>query len=527
MAKKNPVSRTYIINRLISDNNLNSYLEIGVSNPYTNYLSVKCGHKISVDPCIECEYFPRESIETFKPFITHQMTSDDFFAQNTETFDIVFIDGDHSYEQSLADLNNALKIVPVGGFVVLHDAMPIDYDSTQYSNFEKKLFYNGEVWKTTVSAIRNDDQNLLIGTFPYDFGVTVIKKLGPDVREIPYTELRYADDYSVAALNPVFDIDDFRDKKVSYFTGLFNTKSSVIERTTKCVLNQTNPNWEWVLYDDSNNAADAERLKKFFADIGDPRIKYFNFHAHRGIVGLSKKRAANLCTGDYLAELDHDDLLMPNITDMILKHGDGFDFIYSNNASVVVHDDNSFTLGEYFEPGFAMGYGSYRTTLAVNPLTGMLHEYQECIAPPINPKTIRHIVGVPNHIRVWDKKFYDKIGGHNTNLTVADDYELIVRSFLNGGRFLHLDMLGYLQVEDASRTTYGLNTEIQYLFNAVLANYDYPIKQEFERRGMEDWAYKYMIENIGFDCDLYNTYNMYKYYDVPTYLEVPNISTKI
>lgn len=515
MLNKNPISRTYIINKLISDNNLYSYLEIGVSNPYTNFLAIDCKHKVSVDPCIECEFFSSECIEQFKPFITHQVTSDEFFKTNTEKFDIIFIDGDHSYEQSLKDLNNALKIVPVNGFVVLHDAMPIDYDATQWSNFEKMLPYNGEVWKTTVSAIRSAGTNLQVGTFPYDHGVTVIKKLSDNVPEIKVLNLDYYRDFSIPALKPVYDFKDFRNKTVSYFTGLFNTPQKLVERTTKTVLNQTNPNWEWVLHDDSNNEVDAKRLEKFFATINDSRIKYFRFNKQSdGLVGKSKKRASDLCSGDYVAELDHDDLLMPDITAKILEHGEGFDFIYSNNASIIIHDDDSFSQGEYFEDGFAMGYGSYRTTVAVNPLTGIAHEYLENICAPINPKTIRHMVGVPNHIRVWNKKFYDSIGGHNPDLGVADDYELIVRSFLAGGKFLHIDSLGYLQTEAKCRTTYARNEEIQFLWNAVLAANDEKIKAEFELRNMNDWAYEYMTKNIGFQHD-WPTYNIYKYYNVP------------
>jgi glycosyltransferase involved in cell wall biosynthesis len=296
-----------------------------------------------------------------------------------------------------------------------------------------------------------------------------------------------------------------------------------LERTARTVLNQTNPNWEWVLHDDSDNSPDAARLEKFFAQLNDKRIRYFRFNKQSGgLVGMSKKRAANLCTGDYMAELDHDDLLMPDITDKILKHGEGFDFIYSNCSSVIVNDDESFAQGEHFGgDGFAMGYGKYRKTVAVNPLTGLLHEYQETVTFPVNPKSIRNIVGVCNHIRVWNRNFYESVGGHNVDIGVADDYELIVRSFLAGGKFLHLDSLGYLQVEDADRTTYNRNYEIQHLWNAVLATYDEQIKAEFELRNIKDWAFRWALENLGFrgEFDIDGLFRYCNYYKAPTYLD--------
>jgi hypothetical protein len=211
---------------------------------------------------------------------------------------------------------------------------------------------------------------------------------------------------------------------------------------------------------------------------------------------------------------------MPYITDQIIKNGDGFDFIYCNSASVMVDDDENFSQGEWFDDGFAMGYGAYRTTRAVNPLTGHMHEYQECICVPINPKTIRHIVGVPNHIRVWNKKFYDSIDGHNKNLRVVDDYELIVRSFLAGGKFLHLDTLGYLQVYHGDNTTDKRRDEIQELVASILYKYDDAIRDEFERRGMDDWAYRWHAEHLGF-------VDTYHYWDIPTIPDADAANFKI
>jgi hypothetical protein len=50
------------------------------------------------------------------------------------------------------------------------------------------------------------------------------------------------------------------------------------------------------------------------------------------------------------------------------------------------------------------------------------------IAPPLNHKTLRHIVGVPNHVRAWRREAYLAIGGHARGLPVADDYDLILRA---------------------------------------------------------------------------------------------------
>jgi hypothetical protein len=66
-------------------------------------------------------------------------------------------------------------------------------------------------------------------------------------------------------------------------------------------------------------------------------------------------------------------------------------------------------------------------------------------APTFNDKTLRHIVGVPNHIRAWSRKAYLEIGGHLRGLPVGDDYELILRSLLTFPA-VYIRHMTYIQV---------------------------------------------------------------------------------
>ena len=102
-------TRTDIINWLIARNGHASYLEIGVGDG-RHFHSVHCREKVSVDP------------GGASP--THRMTSDEFFATNHETFDLIFIDGLHHCEVVARDLRDALQILNPGGKVVCHDLNP-------------------------------------------------------------------------------------------------------------------------------------------------------------------------------------------------------------------------------------------------------------------------------------------------------------------------------------------------------------------------------------------------------------------
>lgn len=52
-------------------------------------------------------------------------TTDDFFEQNRETFDVIFIDADHAFSSVVKDLENALGILNKHGIIFMHDTDPV------------------------------------------------------------------------------------------------------------------------------------------------------------------------------------------------------------------------------------------------------------------------------------------------------------------------------------------------------------------------------------------------------------------
>ena len=70
----------------------------------------------------------KNQYENFKSNTKHlnitemRMTSDKMFSElDIITFDFIYIDGDHSYEQVVKDLNNSFKVLKVGGIILLDD----------------------------------------------------------------------------------------------------------------------------------------------------------------------------------------------------------------------------------------------------------------------------------------------------------------------------------------------------------------------------------------------------------------------
>ncbi|WP_114748969.1 class I SAM-dependent methyltransferase [Pleomorphovibrio marinus] len=92
-------SRTKIINEIFTKNNYRTYLEIGLGTG-ENFKSIISPLKIGVDP-----YLPQ--IEINKNEKLYRMTSDTFFENLHNEFDLIFIDGLHIAEQVENDIINS------------------------------------------------------------------------------------------------------------------------------------------------------------------------------------------------------------------------------------------------------------------------------------------------------------------------------------------------------------------------------------------------------------------------------------
>ncbi len=79
---------------------------------------------------------------------------------------------------------------------------------------------------------------------------------------------------------------------------------------------------------------------------------------------------------------------------------------------------------------------------------------------------------MPNHVRAWRRDAYRRIGGHDAALPVADDYELLVRTFLHG-RMARIPRPLYVQHHaiDGSNASRRQNAEILRRVAAVAARH--------------------------------------------------------
>ncbi len=145
-----------LIQYLISKNKYSDYLEIGCDQDQL-FSKIKIENKIGVDP------YSGGNV---------RKTSDDFFKDNKEKFDIVFIDGLHTYNQVKKDILNSLDCLKEGGIVLVHDCMPDSLSKQAVPRY--RMIWNGDVWKAIVDLRQRED--LEIFTCEMDQGIGVIKK---------------------------------------------------------------------------------------------------------------------------------------------------------------------------------------------------------------------------------------------------------------------------------------------------------------------------------------------------------------
>ena len=152
----NSLNRSLIINNIIDRKKYETYLEIGCDQNIL-FNSVKIKKKIGIDPLSGGNT---------------RMTSDEFFKNNQETFDLIFIDGLHQYEQVKRDVYNSLKFLNKNGVILLHDCMPTSF--IRQTPKRSSNIWNGDVWKNIVE-FRTLDQ---IDTYTIyaDHGIGLILK---------------------------------------------------------------------------------------------------------------------------------------------------------------------------------------------------------------------------------------------------------------------------------------------------------------------------------------------------------------
>lgn len=257
------------------------------------------------------------------------------------------------------------------------------------------------------------------------------------------------------------------DPLVSVFTPTHEIGAG-IELAWRSLLAQTLTDWEWVIVDDSPSPGTFEHLAAL-AERPEAagRVRAYRQVPPTGSVGANKAAATALCRGRILVELDHDDELLPDALEVVaatfLAHPD---IVFADSDWLDWIDAPDGGYPGRFPDGWGFGLGAYASEIVRG------RRVPVALAPPLTWRTIRHIVSTPNHLRAWRADAYRAIGGHDRRLPVADDYDLVVRTFLHGP-MAHIPRPLYIQHHrpDQGNTSRRRNAEIQERVATIAATF--------------------------------------------------------
>jgi len=173
----NKPDKKKIVQNTISRKKYKSYLEIGCfNNDLFNHIN--CEKKVGVDPYSGG---------------TLRETSDYFFSKNKETFDCIFIDGLHIYQQVKKDIFNSIKSLNQNGVIFIHDCLPNNIFQQAVPRCING--WTGDVWKAIVEFRTLDYVDTY--TCYADCGIGVIlknknkKQLKIDIKD--FSKLKFSD----------------------------------------------------------------------------------------------------------------------------------------------------------------------------------------------------------------------------------------------------------------------------------------------------------------------------------------------
>ena len=207
--------------------------------------------------------------------------------------------------------------------------------------------------------------------------------------------------------------------KISIITPTYNTPLKFLTEMIESVLNQTYAEWELCIADASLENEEVRcRLKEYAAK--DKRIKVKFLTANLGISGNSNE-AAEMAEGEYIALLDHDDLLLPHALFEAVRmlNREKADVLYSDEDKI---DEKGRHKYPFFKPDW-----SPDLLLAQNYIC---------------------------HLLVIKKSLFAEAGGFRAEYDGSQDYDLILRLSALTDSIVHLSKILYSWRESASSTSF-------------------------------------------------------------------------
>ena len=230
--------------------------------------------------------------------------------------------------------------------------------------------------------------------------------------------------------------------KFSIVVPLYKTPEKYLRSMIDSICQQTYQNWELCLSDGSGKKSPIRKILEDYVQ-KEKRIKVKR-NSHQLNISENTNKALELCTGDYIVFVDHDDLLAPNALYecvKILNRKPDIKIIYTDEDKVSMNGK------KYFQPHF-------------------------------KPDFNRELLNSTNyfcHLLVVDKIIVDQVGMFRSEFDGAQDYDFIFRCTEISEEIYHIPKVLYHWRMHKGSTAEKPESKM-YAFeagaNAIRAHYD-------------------------------------------------------
>jgi glycosyltransferase involved in cell wall biosynthesis len=210
------------------------------------------------------------------------------------------------------------------------------------------------------------------------------------------------------------------------------------------ILTQTYKDWEWILY--LNNKCTIDHIPDCIK--ANPQVRIFRQQDDNKNIGYIKNKAFHLGVGDVLVEVDHDDQITPDCLEELAKAFEDPDVGFAYSDGAILHMTDEFVP---FNPAYGWTYKKFewhgKELISMNSF-------------PPSSHSVGYIWYAPDHVRAWRTSVYREMGGHNVELSICDDHELMLRTYLNT-RMYHINKVLYIYRITGDNTWLERNEAIQ------------------------------------------------------------------
>ena len=218
--------------------------------------------------------------------------------------------------------------------------------------------------------------------------------------------------YSTAAelekMTQAVELFDYQ-PTVSIITPVYNTDASFLEEAIQSVIAQIYPHWQLCLADDASTDSYVREILERYSD-QDSRIQVI-YREQNGHISAASNSALEIASGEFIALLDHDDLLASDALYRVvelLNQNPSADMIYSDEDKV---DENYYLSNPFFKPDWCPD--------------SFLSKMYTC------------------HLGVYRHSVVKEIGGFREGYEGSQDYDLVLRFSEKTSQILHLPKILY------------------------------------------------------------------------------------